>query len=146
MFHWNISLSAYLLFMKSESTFILNVTYKEGGIIGDFFCFFLFCKRSSKQIKFLVFLIYIFCRFTELRDIDYKSDLIGKKEQQCCSNCIIYYIQLYYKILQDIFQFSGVLMEYFHEGIAPIRHWYVNPNEKSKKYKSSLLKIKLLKP
>ena len=30
-------------------------------------------------------------------------------------------------------------MEHFLEGIAPLRHWYINPNEKSNKYKSSLL-------
>ena len=34
---------------------------------------------------------------------------------------------------------AGVLMEYFLEGIAASRHWYINPNEKSNKYKSSLL-------
>ena len=27
-------------------------------------------------------------------------------------------------------------MEHFLEGIAPLRHWYINPNEKSNKYKS----------
>ena len=26
---------------------------------------------------------------------------------------------------------AGALMEHFSEGIAPIRHWYINPNEKS---------------
>ena len=30
-------------------------------------------------------------------------------------------------------------MEHFLEEIAPLRHWYINPNEKSNKYKSSLL-------
>ena len=30
-------------------------------------------------------------------------------------------------------------MEHFREGIAPLRHSYINPNEKSNKYKSSLL-------
>ena len=30
-------------------------------------------------------------------------------------------------------------MEHFLEGIAPLRHWYINPDEKSNKYKSSLL-------
>ena len=30
-------------------------------------------------------------------------------------------------------------MEHFLEGIALLRHWYINPNEKSNKYKSSLL-------
>ena len=32
-------------------------------------------------------------------------------------------------------------MEHFHEGITPLRHWYFNPNEKSNKYKSSLLEL-----
>ena len=36
-------------------------------------------------------------------------------------------------------------MEHFLEGIAPLRHWYINPNEKSNKYKSSLLLRKLTK-
>ena len=30
-------------------------------------------------------------------------------------------------------------MGHFLEGIAPLRHWYINPNEKRNKYKSSLL-------
>ena len=33
----------------------------------------------------------------------------------------------------------GALMKHFLEGIAPLRHWYIHPNEKSNKYKSSLL-------
>ena len=35
--------------------------------------------------------------------------------------------------------FSRWLLEYFLEGIAPLRHWCINSNEKSNKYKSSLL-------
>ena len=34
---------------------------------------------------------------------------------------------------------TGALMEHFLDGIAPLRHWHINPNEKSKAYKSSLL-------
>ena len=34
---------------------------------------------------------------------------------------------------------AGVLIEDFLERIAPSRHWYINLNEKSKKYESSLL-------
>ena len=30
-------------------------------------------------------------------------------------------------------------MQHFLEGIAPLRHWYINPNEKSNKYIPSLL-------
>ena len=30
-------------------------------------------------------------------------------------------------------------MEYFLEGIAPLRQWYINPNKKSNEYKCSLL-------
>ena len=37
------------------------------------------------------------------------------------------------------FILAGSLMEHFLEGIAPLRHWYINPNEKSNKYKSSLV-------
>ena len=33
-------------------------------------------------------------------------------------------------------------MEHLLEGIAQFRHWYINPNEKSNKYKSSLLSLK----
>ena len=36
-------------------------------------------------------------------------------------------------------------MEHFFEGIAPLRHWYINPNEKSNKYKSSELTYQSLK-
>ena len=32
-------------------------------------------------------------------------------------------------------------MEYLPEGIAPLRHWYINPNETTNKYKSSLLSL-----
>ena len=38
----------------------------------------------------------------------------------------------------DDLHLAGALMEHFLEGIAPLRHWYINPNEESKKYKSSL--------
>ena len=38
-------------------------------------------------------------------------------------------------LLQDIlivfFHLAGALMEHLLEGIAPLRHWYINPNEKS---------------
>ena len=34
---------------------------------------------------------------------------------------------------------AGALMEHFLQGIAPLRHWYINPNEMSNRYKSSLL-------
>ena len=30
-------------------------------------------------------------------------------------------------------------MEHYIEGITSLRHWYINPNEKSNKFKSSLL-------
>ena len=30
-------------------------------------------------------------------------------------------------------------MQNFFKGIAPMRHWYINPNEKNDKYQSSLL-------
>ena len=40
---------------------------------------------------------------------------------------------------QSFIHLSGALMEYCLEEIAPLRHWYINPNEKSNKYKSSLL-------
>ena len=36
------------------------------------------------------------------------------------------------------------LMEHFLEGISILRHWYIDPNEKSNKYKSSLLNLKAL--
>ena len=35
---------------------------------------------------------------------------------------------------QSFFNLEGALMEHFLKGIAPLRHWYINPNEKSKKY------------
>ena len=39
----------------------------------------------------------------------------------------------------EVLHLAGALMEHSLEGIAPLRHWYINPNEKSNKYKSSLL-------
>ena len=46
-------------------------------------------------------------------------------------------------LCQDIkggFVLAGALMEHFLEGNAPLRLWYINPNEKSNKYKSSRLR------
>ena len=34
---------------------------------------------------------------------------------------------------QSFIHLAGALMEHFLEGIAPLRHWYINPNEKSTK-------------
>ena len=45
-------------------------------------------------------------------------------------------------LCQDIKEFihlADALMEHLLEEIALLRHWYVNPNEKSNKYKSFLL-------
>ena len=41
--------------------------------------------------------------------------------------------------INSFFHLAGALMEHFLEGIGPLRHWYINPNKKSNKYKSSLL-------
>ena len=38
-----------------------------------------------------------------------------------------------------VLHLAGALMEHFLEGIALLRHWYINPIEKSNKYKSSLM-------
>ena len=43
------------------------------------------------------------------------------------------------KTYTEFFHLAGALMGHFLEGIAPLRHWYINSNEKSNKYKSSLL-------
>ena len=42
-------------------------------------------------------------------------------------------------ILTEFLHWAGLLMQHFLEGIALLRHCYNNPNEKSNKYKSSLL-------
>ena len=47
--------------------------------------------------------------------------------------------QISFKTLMEVLHLVGALMEHFLEGIAPLRHWYINPNEKSNKCKSSLL-------
>ena len=39
---------------------------------------------------------------------------------------------------QEFLHLAGALKEHFVEGIAPLRHWYINPNERSNKYKYSL--------
>ena len=39
----------------------------------------------------------------------------------------------------EYLQLEGALTEHFLEGIALLRHCHINPNEKSNKYKSSLL-------
>ena len=49
---------------------------------------------------------------------------------------IIYY---FYGRSPSRHHLAGALMEHFLEVIAPLRHWHINPNEKSNKYKSSLL-------
>ena len=33
---------------------------------------------------------------------------------------------------------AGVLIEHFLKGISLLRYWYINPNHRSNKYKSSL--------
>ena len=40
-----------------------------------------------------------------------------------------------------VFHLAGAKMKHFLERIAPLRHLYINPNEKSNKYKSSLLSL-----
>lgn len=42
------------------------------------------------------------------------------------------------KTLTEFLHSAGVLMEHFLDGIAPLKHWYINANEKRNKYKSSL--------
>ena len=37
------------------------------------------------------------------------------------------------------FHLGGASRDHYLEGIAPLRHWYINPNEKSSKYITSLL-------
>ena len=39
-------------------------------------------------------------------------------------------------ILTEFLHLAGALMEHFLEGFGPLGHWYINPNEKSNKYKS----------
>ena len=43
------------------------------------------------------------------------------------------------KIYTEFLQLAGALMEHFLRRIAPLRHRFINPNEKSIKYRSSLL-------
>ena len=40
--------------------------------------------------------------------------------------------------INEVLHLAGALMEHFLKGIAALRHWYINPNEKSNKYKYSL--------
>ena len=54
--------------------------------------------------------------------------------------------QSFTRLMADLHQdisrgssFTKALMEHFLEGIAPLRYLYINLNEKSNKYKSSLL-------
>ena len=37
----------------------------------------------------------------------------------------------------EILYLEGALMEHFLEGIAPLRYWYIFPNEKRNKYRSA---------
>ena len=39
------------------------------------------------------------------------------------------------KTQTEFLHLAGALMKHFLEGIAPLRHWYIKPNEKSNKYK-----------
>ena len=41
----------------------------------------------------------------------------------------------------EVFHLASALMEHILEGIDPSRHRYINSNEKSNKYKSSLLSL-----
>ena len=42
-------------------------------------------------------------------------------------------------LMANLRHLPSALMEHFLEEIALLRHWYINPNEKRNKYKSSLL-------
>ena len=42
-------------------------------------------------------------------------------------------------LMAEFLHLADALMEHFLEGIDPLRYWHINPNEKSDKYKSSLL-------
>ena len=55
------------------------------------------------------------------------------------SNHLLFWWQISVKTWTDFLHLAGALMEHFLEGIAPLRYWYINPNEQSNKYKSSLL-------
>ena len=52
--------------------------------------------------------------------------------------------QSYAPLMEDLiksvffFHLGGASRDHYLEGIAPLRHWYINPNEKSKNYKSPL--------
>ena len=47
--------------------------------------------------------------------------------------------QSFTSLMADIRHLAGALVEHFLEGIAPLGHWYINPNKKRNKYNSSLL-------
>ena len=36
---------------------------------------------------------------------------------------------------------ASAIMEYFLEGIIPLRYWYIDPNKKPNRYKSSALEL-----
>ena len=63
-------------------------------------------------------------------------------EQKHCMGPIIYVFdgRSPSRHKQEFLHLADVLMEYFLEGIALLRNWYINPNEKSNKCKSSLLR------
>ena len=43
--------------------------------------------------------------------------------------------QSFTHLMANLCQDNEALMEHLFEGIAPLRHWYNNPNDKSNKYK-----------
>ena len=61
--------------------------------------------------------------------------------KQLIRDPIIYFIEGRFpsRHKQWFLQLAGALMEHFLRGIAPLRHWHINLNEKSNKYKSSHL-------
>ena len=52
---------------------------------------------------------------------------------------IIYFFDGTSPLRREFLHLAGALMEHFLEGIALLIYWYSNPNEKSNKYKYSLL-------
>ena len=105
-------------------------------------------RRNTPQhywlgLTYLVVFTYVFL-YMLIHWIDEKKCNISSKKLPWITEFRAQsFISLMADLRQDINRVSlfswCLILEHLLKGIAPIRHWYINPNEKSNKYKSSLL-------
>ena len=113
---------------------------------------FIFISSNWKTNSLSVFLLFFLSNFSSsagfihiLSKSDVKSWILSLALFVVFLVCLILWAQSFNSLMTDLCQdinrvssFSRCRWTFFEE-IAPLRHWYINSNEKSNKYTSSLL-------